>query len=152
MIGYLGNEEETKKALRKDDDGNIWFFTGDLGCIDEDGFVYYKERMSRMIISSGYNIYPEQINDIIDKNTRVLTSSVVGIPDNTKGEIPVAFIVLKSNEENADSVINEIKDIVSKNISKYAIPKDYVILDKLPKTAVGKVDYKQLVSIYESRK
>lgn len=152
MIGYLGNEEETKKALRKDDDGNIWFFTGDLGCIDEDGFVYYKERMSRMIISSGYNIYPEQIEDIIEKDTKVLTSSVVGIPNNKKGEIPVAFIVLKSKDENEENIINEIKDIVSKNVSKYAIPKDYVIIDKLPKTAVGKVDYKQLVSIYESRK
>ena len=108
--------------------------------------------MSRMIISSGYNIYPEQIEDIIEKDTKVLTSSVVGIPNNKKGEIPVAFIVLKSKDENEENIINEIKDIVSKNVSKYAIPKDYVIIDKLPKTAVGKVDYKQLVSIYESRK
>ena len=151
MIGYLGNEEETKKALIKDENGDIWFFTGDLGSIDEDGFVYYKERMSRMIISSGYNIYPEQIENIIEKNSKVLTSSVVGIPDSKKGEIPVAFIVLKIKEDEKQ-VIDEVKDLVSKNVSKYAIPKDYIVIDKIPKTAVGKVDYKQLVSIYESEK
>ena len=152
MIGYLGNEEETKKALRKDEEGNIWFFTGDLGCIDEDGFVYYKERMSRMIISSGYNIYPEQIEDIIEKNKKVLTSSVVGIPDSKKGEIPVAFLVLKTNGEDKDSVIEEVKEVVNKNVSKYAIPRDYIVMEKIPKTAVGKVDYKKLISIYESEK
>ncbi len=151
MIGYLGNEEETKKALIKDENGDIWFFTGDLGSIDEDGFVYYKERMSRMIISSGYNIYPEQIENVIEKNNKVLTSSVVGIPDSKKGEIPVAFIVLKTKEDEKQ-VIDEVKDLVSKNVSKYAIPKDYIVIDKIPKTAVGKVDYKQLVSIYESEK
>ena len=151
MIGYLGNEEETKKALIKDENGDIWFFTGDLGSVDEDGFVYYKERMSRMIISSGYNIYPEQIENVIEKNNKVLTSSVVGIPDSKKGEIPVAFIVLKTKEDEKQ-VIDEVKDIVCKNVSKYAIPKDYIVIEKIPKTAVGKVDYKQLVSIYESKK
>ena len=151
MIGYLGNEEETKKALRKDSDGNIWLFTGDLGCIDEDGFVYYKDRISRMIISSGYNIYPEQIENVIEKNKNVLTSSVVGIPDSKKGEIPVAFIVLKSNDKK-DNIIEEIKEDINNNVSKYAIPKDYIIIEKIPKTAVGKVDYKKLVSIYESEK
>lgn len=152
MIGYLGNEEETKKALRKDENGDIWFFTGDLGYIDNDGFVYYKERMNRMIISSGYNIYPEQIENAIESNSKVLNASVVGIPDTKKGEIPVAFIVLKSHSENGEDVINEIKDIVNNNISKYAIPKDYIITDTIPKTAVGKVDYQKLVSIYESEK
>lgn len=151
MIGYLGNEEETKKALIRDENGDIWFFTGDLGSIDEDGFVYYKERMSRMIISSGYNIYPEQIENVIEKNNKILTSSVVGIPDSKKGEIPVAFIVLKTKEDEKQ-VIDEVKDLVGKNVSKYAIPKDYIVIDKIPKTAVGKVDYKQLVSIYESKK
>ena len=105
-----------------------------------------------MIISSGYNIYPEQIEDIIEKNKKVLTSSVVGIPDSKKGEIPVAFIILKSNEDNKDEIIEEVKEVINKNVSKYAIPKDYIIIEKIPKTAVGKVDYKKLISIYESEK
>ena len=151
MLGYLGNEEETNKALIKDELGDIWFFTGDLGSIDEDGFVYYKGRMNRMIISSGYNIYPDQIENVIEKNSKVLKSSVVGIPDDKKGEIPVAFIVLKSKDDE-ENTINEIKEEINKNVSKYAIPKDYIIIDKLPKTAVGKVDYKELVKEYEEAK
>lgn len=96
-----------------------------------------------MIISSGYNIYPEQIENIIEKNNKVLSSCVVGIPDSTKGEIPVAFIVLKTKEDG--KIIEEIEDLVSKNVSKYAQPRDYIIIDELPKTAVGKVDYNSLI-------
>lgn len=148
MLGYLGNEEETKKALRKDENGVIWFYTGDLGYIDEDGFVYYKQRIKRMIITSGYNVYPEQIEEAIENNTSVLVSSVVGIPNKEKGEIPVAFIVMKSNEYNKEKLLAEIKKNVESKVSKYALPRDYVFMEKLPKTAVGKIDYQLLISEY----
>ena len=151
MVGYLGNEEETNKALRKDKNGITWFYTGDLGLIDEDGFVYYKGRIKRMIISSGYNIYPDQIEEIIEKNPKVLASSVVGIPDEMKGEIPVAFVVLKG-ADNEDMIMNDIKKYVTENVSKYAIPKEYFIIDNIPKTPVGKVDYKALVTFFFTKK
>ena len=151
MVGYLGNEEETNKALRKDKNGITWFYTGDLGLIDEDGFVYYKGRIKRMIISSGYNIYPDQIEEIIEKNPKVLASSVVGIPDEMKGEIPVAFVVLKG-ADNEDMIMNDIKKYVTENVSKYAIPKEYFIIDNIPKTPVGKVDYKALVTFFSTKK
>lgn len=148
MMGYLGNKEETEKALRKDENGNIWFFTGDLGYIDEDGFVFYKQRMNRMIICSGYNVYPVQIEDAIESNSKVLISSVVGIPNEERGEIPVAFIVKKSQEYNSESLLKEIKDILEKKVSKYAMPRDFVFMENLPKTTVGKVDYKTLIKEY----
>ena len=148
MLGYLGNEEETAKALRKDEDGNIWFYTGDLGYIDTDGFVFYKQRMKRIIICSGYNIYPEQIENAIESNEKVLVSSVVGVPNKEKGEIPVAYIVKKSQEDNSEELLNEIKSTVETKISKYAIPRDYIFVEKLPKTAVGKIDYNKLVEDY----
>lgn len=148
MLGYLGNEEETKKALRKDENGVIWFYTGDLGYIDEDGFVYYKQRIKRMIITSGYNVYPEQIEEAIENNTSVLVSSVVGIPNKEKGEIPVAFIVMKSNEYDTEKLLAEIKKNVESKVSKYALPRDYVFMENLPKTAVGKIDYQLLISEY----
>ena len=148
MLGYLGNEEETKKALRKDEDGKVWFYTGDLGYIDEEGFVYYKQRMKRIIICSGYNVYPEQIEEAIESNSKVLISSVVGIPNKEKGEIPVAFIVIKTPEDKTEKLLDEIKQNVELKISKYAIPRDYVFMEKLPKTAVGKIDYQQLVKEY----
>lgn len=152
MLGYLGNEEETKKALQKDENGKIWFHTGDLGYIDEDGFVYYKQRMKRIIICSGYNIYPEQIENAIESNPEVLISSVVGIPNKEKGEIPVAFIVPKKYEENNEKLLNDIKQNVESKISKYSLPRDYVFLEKLPKTAVGKIDYTTLTSNYLKNK
>ena len=148
MLGYLGNEEETKKALRKDEDGKVWFYTGDLGYIDEEGFVYYKQRMKRIIICSGYNVYPEQIEEAIESNPKVLVSSVVGIPNKEKGEIPVAFIVRKTPEDKTEELLNAIKQSVESKISKYAIPRDYVFMEKLPKTAVGKIDYQSLIKEY----
>lgn len=148
MIGYLGNEAETKKVLKKDNNGDTWFYTGDLGYIDEDGFVFYKQRIKRMIITSGYNVYPEQIEEAIESNESVLISSVVGIPNKERGEIPVAFIVLKSKDKNNEEVLAEIKKCVELKISKYALPKEYVFLDNLPKTAVGKIDYQVLISDY----
>jgi len=148
MLGYLGNEEETKKALRKDEEGRTWFYTGDLGYIDNDGFVFYKQRMKRIIVCSGYKIYPEQIENAIEINENVLVSSVVGVPNAEKGEIPVAFIVPKTQNVNAEDLLNNIKTVIEEKVSKYALPRDYVVIDKLPKTAVGKIDYNSLVKDY----
>lgn len=152
MMGYLGNEVETKKALQVDAEGDVWFFTGDLGYMDEDGFIYYKQRMKRMIISSGYNIYPEQIEEAIEKSQHVLASSVVGIPNEERGEIPVAFIVLKNSETDRRNALAGIEESVNRNVSKYAIPKDYIFMSALPKTAVGKIDYQKLIKDYLSGK
>ena len=80
MMGYLNDEEETNKALQIHDDGHIWLHTGDLGYMDEDGFVFYKGRSKRMIITSGYNVYPSHVEDIIESHPDVLQCTVVGIP------------------------------------------------------------------------
>lgn len=152
MLGYLGNKEETEKALRKDEEEKIWFYTGDLGYIAEDGFVYYKQRIQRMIVTSGYNVYPEQIEEIIEKNPLVLVTSVVGISDEVKGEIPVAFIVLKAKNNESESLLEEIKNSVETSVSKYAIPREYIFKDNLPKTSVGKIDYQVLIAEYLKNK
>ena len=144
MKGYLGDEEENRKTLQTDDGGMTWLRTGDLGYMDEDGFVYFKQRMKRMIISSGYNIYPQYIENIIDSHPKVLMSCAVGIPHTYKGEVVKAFIVPMKDYEPGDALLEEIKEYCQQNLAKYSWPYEYEFRQELPKTLVGKIDYCKL--------
>ena len=141
MKGYIGEEEETKNTLKKHSDGKVWLHTGDIGCMDKDGFVYFKSRLKRIIISSGYNIYPSYIETVINKHEYVSNSTVIGIPDKYRGEIAKAFVVLKKEVKLTDEVEEEIKEYCEKNIAKYAMPRIFEFRKELPKTLVGKVAY-----------
>ena len=96
MLGYLDNPKETALVLQRHNDGRIWLHTGDLGCMDPDGFVYFRQRIKRMIITSGYNVYPSQLENIIDGNENVLLSCVIGVKDPYKMQKVKAFVVLKA--------------------------------------------------------
>ncbi len=144
MLGYFNNEAETNQALKHHRDGNIWLHTGDIGSMDEDGFITYKQRLKRMIITSGYNVYPSRIEEILSSHEAVLTVSVIGIPHPYKKEVPKAFIVLKKGYKKSDELENELKELCKKNLSSYAIPKEFEFRNSLPKTIVGKVDFKKL--------
>ena len=143
MMGYLNNESETNDALQIHDDGHIWLHTGDLGYMDEDGFIFYKGRSKRMIITSGYNVYPSHVEDIIESHPDVLQCTVVGIPHPYKQEVCKAFIVLKSGRQNL-FVKASVKEYCKKNLAKYMVPQEYVFRKQLPKTKLGKVDFKTL--------
>ena len=144
MLGYLKNEEETRQTIQKHEDGRYYLHTGDLGAMDADGFVYFKQRIKRMIISSGYNVYPSQIENVIDANPKVLYSCVIGVKDSYKMQKVKAFVVLKPNVVPDDSVKEEILTYCRKHIAKYAMPYDIEFRDELPKTLVGKVAYRVL--------
>ena len=144
MLGYLNNEEETNKVLEKDEKGRIWVHTGDLGYVNKDGCLFFVQRLKRLIISSGYNVYPSHIEEILNKNKYVLNSCVVGIPHPYKVQVPKAYIVLKSDYHENSKIKAEIKEYLEKNLAKYMIPKEYVYRESLPKTMIGKVDYKKL--------
>ena len=143
MKGYLNNEEETKKTLIKHKDGTVWLHTGDIGCMDKDGFIYFKQRLKRMIVSSGYNIYPSYVEDIICKHPMVRTCAVVGIPHEYKKQVVKAYIVLKDGKATS-SVKREIKKYCEDNLSRYSWPYEYEYRDSLPTTLVGKVAFKKL--------
>jgi long-chain acyl-CoA synthetase len=145
MMGYLNNEIETNAALQIHQDGHIWLHTGDLGYMDEDGFIFYKGRQKRMIITSGYNVYPSHIEEIIEKHPAVLQCSVVGVPHPYKQEVTKAFIVLKEGFHGL-FVKTQIKEYCKKNLSHYMVPHDFVYRKNLPKTKLGKVDFKKLQS------
>ncbi len=141
MQGYLDNPEETAQVLRLHEDGHTWLHTGDLGVIDSEGFVYFKQRIKRMIVSSGYSIYPSQIENVLDAHPAVSMSTVIGVPDPYKIEKVKAFLVLKPGIEPTDDVKESIYEHCKENIAKYAIPYEFEYRDSLPQTLVGKVAY-----------
>ena len=144
MMGYLDNEKETNEILEKDSKGRIWVHTGDMGYINEDGVLFFVQRIKRLIIVSGYNVFPSHIEDILNKHEYILNSCVVGIPHPYKVQVPKAFIVLKDGYKDTAKVRSEIKEYCEKNLAKYMLPKEYVFRESLPKTMIGKVDFKKL--------
>lgn len=141
MLGYLDEPRETAHTLRDHGDGAVWLHTGDLGSMDEEGFIYFKQRLKRMIISSGYNIYPSQLENIIDSHEAVLMSTVIGVDDPYKIQKVKAFVVLKDGVELTDALKADIDAYCRKRIAKYAMPYEFEYRENLPKTLVGKVAY-----------
>ena len=144
MTGYDGNEEETAQALQEHTDGRIWLHTGDLGMMDEDGFVYFRQRIKRMIISSGYSVYPSQLENIIESHEKVLISCVIGVPDDYRMQRIKAFIVLRDGIEATEEIKASILEHCGRNIAKYAMPREFEYRADLPRTLVGKVAYIEL--------
>ncbi len=144
MMEYVGHPEETAQTLRKHDDGLTWIYTGDLGTMDDEGFIYFRGRAKRMIITSGYNVYPGQLENIIDAHEFVHMSCVIGVPDPYKMQKVKAFVMLKpgipANEDTKQAILAYCR----KNIAKYAMPYDIEFRAELPKTLVGKVAYRKL--------
>ena len=144
MMEYVNHPQETADTLRKHADGLTWVHTGDLGVMDKDGYIYFRQRIKRMIVTSGYNVYPSQIEGILDKNECVHMSCVIGVKDPYKMQKVKAFIVLKPGFEPTDETREKIMDYCRKHIAKYALPYEIEFRDELPKTLVGKVAYRIL--------
>ena len=144
MMGYMDNPQETAAALRTHEDGKLWLHTGDLGCMDEDGFVYFRQRIKRMIITSGYNVYPGQLENIIESHEKVLLSCVIGVKDDYRVQRVKAYVVPKPGIEPTEELKKEILGYCSGRIAKYAMPRELEFRAELPKTLVGKVAYRVL--------
>ena len=144
MMRYLDNEKETNEVLQIHSDDNVWLHTGDLGYMNKDGIVFYQSRLKRMIISSGYNIYPSQIENVIEEHESVLKCTVIGVPHPYKMQVAKAIIVLKNGFSDSWSTKKSIKEHCEKKLSKFSLPYEYEFRKSLPKTLVGKVDLRKL--------
>ena len=144
MKEYINHPDETAQVLKIHPDGKTYLHTGDLGYMDEDGFVYFVQRLKRMIVTSGYNVYPSQLENIIDSHPDVAISTVIGVRDDYKMQKVKAFIVLKPDVEPSDEIKKSIHSLLEKSVAKYALPKEYEFRESLPKTLVGKVAYREL--------
>ena len=144
MKEYMNHPQETAMTLQTHSDGLTWVYTGDLGIMDEQGFVFFKGRAKRMIITSGYNVYPAQIENILDAHEKVQMSCVIGIPDPYKMQKVKAFVKLAAGVAPTDEVKQELMEHCRKFVAKYAMPYDIEFREELPKTLVGKVAYRIL--------
>lgn len=146
MVGYYNNETETNNVIKKHDDGLMWVHSGDIGYIDEDGFVFIKDRIKRVIIRhDGFKVFPSLIEKTVDTNDNVVSNCAVGIADtsHSQGKLPIVFAVLKDGC-NADLVKKELFELCQKELPEYVQPVDFVFIDKMPLTPIGKVDYRAL--------
>ena len=137
MKGYYNRPDETEKVMR---DG--WLYTGDIATMDTDGFLKIVDRKKDMILVSGFNVYPNEIEDVIALNDKVLEVAVIGVPDEKSGETVKAFIVKKDKSLTSDEIIAHCK----KYLTNYKMPKQVEFRDQLPKTNVGKILRRELRS------
>ena len=144
MMGYYNDKEETDNTLKLHSDGRYWIHSGDLGSRDEDGFYYFKGRIKRMIVTNGYNVFPMELENIIEGHKMVDRCCVIGIPDPERIEKVKAFIVLKQGVEQSEETKEELKAYFKMNIARYAMPREIEFVNELPKTKIGKVDYNKL--------
>jgi len=136
MMGYYKKPEETAEAVR---DG--WFHTGDIGYMDDEGYLYIVDRKKDMIIAGGFNIYPREIDEILYEHPKIKEACAVGLPDPYRGETVKAFIALKDGETmTADEVIAYCRE----KLTGYKVPKTVEFMDELPKSVIGKVLRKKL--------
>ena len=151
MKEYMNNPEETAETLRRHNDGLTWVYTGDLGTMDEQGFIYFRGRAKRMIVTSGYNVYPGQLENILDAHPLVQMSCVIGVPDPIKIKKVKAFVKLCAGVSPDAETKQKLMDYCRKNIARYALPYDIEFRDDMPKTLVGKVAYRKLEEEEEAR-
>ena len=144
MMGYLDQPEETADTLRRHADGRIWLHTGDIGTMDEDGFFYFKLRQKRMIKSSGMNVYPAQVEDILYRHPKVQDACVIGVPDETQVQVVKAFVVLKDPADERPEMQQELIDHCREHLIKWSCPRSIEFRRELPKTLVGKVAFNVL--------
>ena len=144
MLGYLNDPEETGHALRTLADGNVWLYTGDLGHMDADGYVYFHQRLKRMIITNGYNVYPSQIENAIDACPQVAYSCVIGVKDPRRMQKIKAFVVPADGVEPTEETRQAIMARLREHVAAYALPREIEFRPELPRTLVGKVAYRIL--------
>jgi long-chain acyl-CoA synthetase len=145
MKGYLDDPEATALALRRHADGRIWLHTGDLGKRDADGFFYFTGRLKRMIKSSGFNVYPSQVETVLYQHPKVMDACVVGVPDEAQVERVKAYVVLRDAAGESKDTEAELIAFCRERLIKWSCPREIEFRRDLPKTRIGKIDYRTLV-------
>jgi long-chain acyl-CoA synthetase len=140
MKGYWNKPDESAQALRRDASGRVWFYTGDIGTMDADGFFSIVQRKKDMIIVDGYNVYPSEVEGVLYTHEGVRMAAVIGVPDSYHGEVVKACVVPRS----ADVTVDDLRSHCKANLAAYKVPVQIELRDSLPQSAVGKILYRVL--------
>ena len=151
MLGYLDDPEATAQALRPHSDGRTWLHTGDLGKMDRDGFFYFTARLKRMIKSSGFNVYPAQVEAVLYQHSLVAEACVVGVPDPAQVERVKAYVVLRDPKQATPETEATLIAHCRERLIKWSCPREVEFRADLPKTRIGKIDYRALVEDHAAR-
>ena len=144
MLGYYNETEASAEVLKKHKDGRLWLHTGDIGCMDEDGFFYFKQRAKRVIKTSGIAVYPSHVEDVLNKHPAVRLSCVIGVQHKSRGEEPKAFVMLKDGYEKKEELKADIIESCKDHLMPYSRPRCIEFVDEMPMTLVGKVAFREL--------
>jgi len=144
MLGYLDHPEETAETLKTHPDEKVWLHTGDIGTMDQDGFFYFKLRLKRMIKSSGMNVYPAQVEDVLYRHPDVREACIIGVPDESQVQRVKGFVVLKTPSKTGPEMEKELVAYCQKHLIKWSCPREIEFRESLPKTLVGKIAFNVL--------
>jgi long-chain acyl-CoA synthetase len=144
MLGYYNDPAGTAEVLKKHKDGKLWIHTGDIGYMDVDGFFYFKQRAKRIIKSSGIAVYPSHVEDVLNKHPAVRISCVIGVPHESQGEVPKAYIMLNEGYKGTENLKQDIGEFCKNQLMPYSRPRSIEFIDEMPITRVGKVAFREL--------
>ena len=144
MLGYLDHPEETAETLKTHPDGKVWLHTGDIGTMDDDGFFYFKLRLKRMIKSSGMNVYPAQVEEVLYRHPDVREVCIIGVPDESQVQRVKGFVVLKDAAKAGPEMEKELVAYCQEHLIKWSCPREIEFRESLPKTLVGKIAFNVL--------
>jgi long-chain acyl-CoA synthetase len=142
MKGYWRNVDETAQALRRRPDGRLWLHTGDIGYMDEDGYVFLTDRKKDLIKTSGYQVWPREVEEVLSSHPAVAEVGVAGVPDELKGEAVKAWVVLRAGQHASE---DELRRYCREKLAPFKVPVSFEFRSELPKTMVGKILRRELV-------
>jgi long-chain acyl-CoA synthetase len=148
MLGYLDDPKANAETLKVHADGRTWLHTGDLGKMDADGFTYFSVRLKRMIKSSGFNVYPAQVEAVLREHPAVAEACVIGVPDAAQVERVKACIVLREPGRAGAAMEESLIAHCRERLIKWSCPREVAFVAALPLTRVGKIDYRELARLH----
>jgi long-chain acyl-CoA synthetase len=144
MSGYFSSPEQNRAVLTTDEQGRVWLHTGDVVRVDEEGFFHVQDRKKDMIIRSGLKVYPAKVEKVLMTHEQIADAAVIGRPDTVHTEEVVALVVLKSPPENREELADALRAYCRQHLAPYEVPAKIEFLDRLPRTALGKLLKKEL--------
>jgi len=142
MKGYWRNTDETALSLRRGPDGRVWLHTGDIGYMDEDGYVFLTDRKKDLIKTSGYQVWPREVEEVLSQHQAIAEAGVAGVPDSLRGEAVKAWVVLRAGHQVGE---DELRRFCREQLAPFKVPLSIEFRTELPKSLVGKILRRELV-------